>query len=305
MPGCWNAYSHYFNQHGTGCYRRTFELAEAAADAFLVVDGVGLRSRFWVDGREIGFSKLPWSRFEFRTGSLAAGRHELVAAVDSVVDNKKVKLFWDFYDFYPYGGFHHGVKLDVQVKPVELRRVVVRTRDYKTGRVELEAQFVGKDAPRDFTASVAFDGGEPREVAFTNRRATLNVRTAVAVDRPAEVYHIPYMTLFVDRASNGHKTQALLPGIEYLADEPSSNEKELRGPQANRLIPAAHKFCYPLMAIADASSWFAFEWTHPTGVEWPFAPVFDTPDRQFKSGGHLFALWAPGVGAARRAVHFD
>ena len=101
VPGCWNAYSHYFNQHGTGCYRRTFELAEAAADAFLVVDGVGLRSRFWVDGREIGFSKLPWSRFEFRTGPLAAGRHELVAAVDSVVDNKKVKLFWDFYDFYP------------------------------------------------------------------------------------------------------------------------------------------------------------------------------------------------------------
>ena len=175
VPGCWNAYSHYFNQHGTGCYRRTFELAEAAADAFLVVDGAGLRSRFWVDGREIGFSKLPWSRFEFRTGPLAAGRHELVAAVDSVVDNKKVKLFWDFYDFYPYGGFHHGVRLDVQVKPVELRRVVVRTRDYKTGRVELEAQFVGKDAPRDFTASVAFDGGAPRDVAFTNRRATLNV----------------------------------------------------------------------------------------------------------------------------------
>jgi hypothetical protein len=135
---------------------------------------------------------------------------------------------------------------------------------------------------------------------FAAAGTTLNVRTAVAVDRPARVYHVPYMTLFVDRASNGHKTQALLPGIEYLADEPSSNEKEVRGPQANRLIPAAHKFCYPLMALTDASSWFALEWTNPTGVEWPFAPVFDTPDRQFKSGGHLFALWAPGVGAARR-----
>ena len=136
--------------------------------------------------------------------------------------------------------------------------------------------------------------------SFVSSAATLNVRTAVTVDRPARVYHVPYMTLFVDRASNGHKTQALLPGIEYLADEPSSNEKELRGPQANRLIPAAHKFCYPMMALADASSWFALEWANPTGVEWPFAPVFDTPDRQFKSGGHLFALWAPGVGSARR-----
>ena len=134
---------------------------------------------------------------------------------------------------------------------------------------------------------------------FAAAGTTLNVRTAVAVDRPAQVYHIPYMTLFVDRASNGHKTQALLPGIEYLADEPSSNEKEVRGPQANRLIPAAHKFCYPLMAISDASSWFAFEWEGRAPAR-PFAPVFDTPDRLFRSGGHLFALWAPGVGAARR-----
>ena len=135
---------------------------------------------------------------------------------------------------------------------------------------------------------------------FTSDGKTLNVRTAVSADRPARVYHIPYMTLFVDRASNGHKRQALLPGIEYLADEPSSNEKEVRGPQANRLIPAAHKFCYPMMAIADDSSWFALEWANPNCVEWPFAPVFDTPDRQFKSGGHLFALWAPGIGQARR-----
>ena len=175
VPGCWNAMSRYFNQHGTGCYRRQFSLASDAVNAFLVVDGAGLRSRFWIDGREIGMSKLPWSRFEFATGPLSKGTHELVAAVDSVVDNTKVKLFWDFYDFYPFGGFHHGVWLDVQTKPVELRRVVVRTRDIKTGRVELEAQFVGNDAPQDFTASVAFDGGAPREVAFMNRRATLNV----------------------------------------------------------------------------------------------------------------------------------
>ena len=85
VPGCWNAMSRYFNQHGTGCYRRQFALAADAVNAFLVVDGAGLRSRFWIDGREIGLSKLPWSRFEFATGPLAKGAHELVAAVDSVV----------------------------------------------------------------------------------------------------------------------------------------------------------------------------------------------------------------------------
>ena len=134
---------------------------------------------------------------------------------------------------------------------------------------------------------------------FSAHGGELHLKSSIAVDRPAGVYHVPYLTLFVDRASAGRKSQALLPGIEYLADEPSSNEKDLRGPQANRLIPAAHRLCYPMMAIADATGWFALEWKQPVASALPFAPVFDTPDRQFRSGGHLFALWAPGVGPAR------
>lgn len=178
VPGCWNAMSHWFDKRGTGLYRTRFTLASDAVNAFLVVDGCGLRTKFWVDGREIGFSKLPWSCFEFATGPLKAGAHELVAAVDSTVDNQKVKLFWDFYDFYPYGGFHHGVRLDVQTRPVELRRVVVRTRDYAKGLVELEAQFAGENAPADFAADVSFDGAPAKSVAFKNRRATLAVPDA-------------------------------------------------------------------------------------------------------------------------------
>ena len=159
VPGCWDTLSRWYNQRGTGCYRRTFTLDGDAVNAFLVIDGCGLRSRYWMDGREIGFSKLPWSRFEFATGPLKAGRHELVCAVESIVDKEKVKLFSNFYDFYPFGGFHHGVSLVVQRRPVELRRIVVRTCDYRTGLVELEAQFEGAGAPADFTASVAFDEG--------------------------------------------------------------------------------------------------------------------------------------------------
>ena len=140
---------------------------------------------------------------------------------------------------------------------------------------------------------------------FTAQGGELRLKTDVSVNRPASVYHVPYLTLFVDRASGGHKRQALLPGIEYLADEPSSNEKEVRGPQANRLIPVAHKLCYPMMVLADTTNWFALEWTSSANDQLPAtnckrpAPVFDTPDRQFNSGGHLFALWAPGVGPAR------
>ena len=174
VPGAWDAMSHYYNQRGTGCYRRTFELERDVVNAFLVVDGCCIRSKYWIDGSEVGFSKLPWSKFEIATGPLKAGRHEIVAAVDSIVDNTKVKLFWDFYDFYAFGGFHHGVWLETQNTPVEIRKIVVRTRDYKTGLVELEALYAS-DGPADFVASVSFDGKEPNDVAFRNRRATLSV----------------------------------------------------------------------------------------------------------------------------------
>ena len=174
VPGAWDAMTHYYNQRGTGCYRRSFELGKDVVNAFLVVDGCCLRSKYWIDGREVGFSKLPWSKFEFATGPLKAGRHEIVAAVDSIVDNAKVKLFWNFYDFYAFGGFHHGVWLETQDVAEEIRKVVVRTRDYKTGLVELEALYAS-DGPADFIAAVSFDGKKPKDVMFRNRRARVNV----------------------------------------------------------------------------------------------------------------------------------
>ena len=70
VPGCWNSTTRYYNQHGTGCYRTSFELADDVVDAILVVEGFGMRAKFWVDGREIGASSQPWSAVEFRTGIL-------------------------------------------------------------------------------------------------------------------------------------------------------------------------------------------------------------------------------------------
>lgn len=174
VPGCWNAMSRWYDKRGTGFYRRTFEIREDAVNAFLVIDGCGLRSRYWLDGRELGMQVMPWILFELPTGPLKAGRHVLEAAVDSVVDNTKTKLFWDFYDFYPYGGFYHGVRLEMQTAPVEIRRILVRTRDYRRGLVELEAVYA-TEGPEDFIGSVSFDGGLPTDILFRNHRAQVNV----------------------------------------------------------------------------------------------------------------------------------
>ena len=174
VPGCWNACSKWYDKRGTGFYRRWFNLEHDVRDAFLIVDGCGLRARFWVDGREIGTSVSPWICFELKTGPLGVGRHVIEAAVDSIADSGKTKLFRDFYDFYPYGGFYHGIALETQTDDVDVRKIVVRTRDYETGLVELEVIYAS-NGPSNFTSTVAFDGGRPFEVSFRNRRAVVNV----------------------------------------------------------------------------------------------------------------------------------
>ena len=157
VPGCWASMSRYYNLQGTGLYRTTVDLKGDVVNAFVVIEGFGLRAKVFVDSRDVGTSVQPWSTVEFATGPLKAGKHEIVIAVDSISNKGKVKMFHDYYDFYPFGGLYQGVSLMLQKSPVALRDVFVRTRDYKTGLVELEAVFEGKDAPENFTASVSFD----------------------------------------------------------------------------------------------------------------------------------------------------
>ena len=130
-------------------------------------------------------------------------------------------------------------------------------------------------------------------------------------DEPAKALHVPALTLFVDRASNGHKHQAMLAGVEYLDDEPSSNTKEIRTHEHNRLIPAEYRLSAPMAVFTKEGSWFAALWMEIEKIKKAgagpsqCAAVFDTPDRLFKSGGHLLAFWAPAVGPARGESELD
>ena len=179
VPGAWDAMSHYYNRRGTGCYRRKFVCERLCRDARLVVDGMGLRARFWLDGRDLGLVKLPWSRFEIELGALKVGEHEIVAAVDSIADDNRTKLFHDYYDFYPFGGFHHGVWIEVTEQQADWRRVVVRTRDYRTGLVELQLKPWSErsSAFLDGTFMVSFDttGDQPISVPFKGGKALVKV----------------------------------------------------------------------------------------------------------------------------------
>ena len=167
VPGCFDAMPKWFMKRGTGLYRTSFTLDKGVERAWLVVDGMGLYGKFWIDGREIGVDDLPYSRVEIATGSLAAGEHELVAAVDNRFDWSYNKLAHSYYDFHFWGGFYHGVSL-----VFDDRRLFVRTRDYRTGRIEVEAV---NFATKDFKTTLVFDGKVEIPVEFHDSRTTVNV----------------------------------------------------------------------------------------------------------------------------------
>jgi len=132
---------------------------------------------------------------------------------------------------------------------------------------------------------------------FSAGSGGVQMTTSFEVSEPREMIHLPWLTLFAGVGSFGEsKSQALLPGVEYLENEPSSNEKEIKGAAANRRIVDTYKVCYPMMSLAASGNWLSVGWQ--TG-ELEMSPVFDSPDRIFKSGGHVLGLWSPAVGDAR------
>jgi beta-glucuronidase len=174
VPGCFDLMPKWYAQRGLAHYRRAFALASPAEGAYLRVKGMGLQARFFIDGREAGTVKYPYLEFEVDLGPLVAGHHELVVALDNNLDGSKDLVFKPNYDFFLSGGFYHGVELRLRHASVELDRVVVRTRDYKTGTVELALEAKG-ELPADVKGEVSFDGGEARSVRFENGRARLEV----------------------------------------------------------------------------------------------------------------------------------
>ena len=167
VPGCFDMMPKWLCKRGTALYRRTFALDRAVPNAWLVVDGMGLRGDFRIDGRPLGVRPFPYARLELETGPLEAGEHVLFAALDNRFDFATMKLARPYYDFYCHGGFYHGVSL-----AFDNRKLFVRTRDFRTGTVEIEAVHFPE---RDFAATLLFDGKNEIAAEFRGGRAIVRV----------------------------------------------------------------------------------------------------------------------------------
>ena len=130
------------------------------------------------------------------------------------------------------------------------------------------------------------------EQRFTsNSPNAIAVEARVSTDRDRQLLYLPAFTLLVGAGSHGtNKSQGLLAGLEYLENEPSSSELDAIGAAARRLVPDGKKITLPLMAIAASNHCLGLIWEPQPDL----APVFDSPDRQFNSGGHLLGLLCPG-----------
>ena len=170
VPGCYDMMPKWLCKRGSGLYRRTFQLEKAVENAWLVVDGMGLTAKFAIDGRDLGVHPYPYARLEIPTGPLAAGEHTLFAVVDNRFDWSYQKLARPYYDFYCFGGFYHGVSL-----AFDNRKLFVRTRDYRTGTVEVELVNEVKVGGEGERRKLVFDGKNEVEAVFRDGRATVKV----------------------------------------------------------------------------------------------------------------------------------
>ena len=172
VPGCFDALPQYYCRRGCAVYSRSFRLEENWRNGWLRVDGMGLRGSFWLDGRPLGSCALPYSAFELETGALTAGSHRITALLDNRFDPETMKLFLPNYDFYAFGGFYHGVSLRLSNEENPLDRVLVRTVDFRTGKLNLEFLFK-YPAPEKFTVRLAVNDEPAKEYEVT--RGTLDL----------------------------------------------------------------------------------------------------------------------------------
>lgn len=136
-----------------------------------------------------------------------------------------------------------------------------------------------------------------RTYSPANTPGAIDVDLTCQVDQDRQVLFLPLLGILPGASSFGEsKTQALLPGLEYLDNEPSSSEADIIGPGSRRQVPDSQKITFPMMCVCAGRQYVGLIWEPTNDV----AALFDSPDRQFHSGGHLMGLIYPGANGSNR-----
>ncbi len=132
-------------------------------------------------------------------------------------------------------------------------------------------------------------------------QGTIEVHSEVTVSQNREIVFLPMLTILPGVGSFGEKkTQAIFPGLEYLDNEPSSSEADIRGPQSKRQVSDSVKNTLPMMAVQNGENYIGLAWREDEKNPDKFSALFDSPDRLFGSGGHVMGLLFPGSDGENR-----
>jgi hypothetical protein len=197
----------------------------------------------------------------------------------------------------------HALEVRVLGKPTAFVNLLPRIAYRLNDAVRWTEVAGGTPQLRDgiFTGASRWTDADSAEWNFITRFRPLEdrieVETEVSVNRDREVLYLPMLQVFAGEGSFGtQKKQALLAGLEYLDNEPSSSELDIVGPGARRQVPANHRLTFPLMAVQADGRYVALAWDKPR--QW--SALFDSPDRLFGSGGHVMGiLWPQSDGENR------
>jgi len=160
----------------------------------------------------------------------------------------------------------------------------VETTSEPPGTVRVRASFRDEEGG-SWRLEQAFRPHSPGVIAF---------EAECAVDAPRSVFHAPLLVVLPGHGQGtfaASKGQALLAGVEYLEDEPSSSTADLGEADALRKVPSAAKLTFPLMAVQARGRYVGLIWDRAPDV----AALFDSPDRTLGGGGHLMGLIGPGA----------
>ncbi|MCY3020010.1 MAG: hypothetical protein NTW87_13405 [Planctomycetota bacterium] len=136
-----------------------------------------------------------------------------------------------------------------------------------------------------------------QEFGGGKREGAIDVQTRISVNMERSVFYLPLFIVLPGVGSFGEKKgEGLFAGLEYLDNEPSSSEADIVGPGSKRQVPDTLKITFPLMAVQADGQYVGLIWDN----EREYAALFDSPDRLFRSGGHMMGVLFPGSDGRNR-----
>lgn len=180
IPGVVDSLPNYLKQRGCYALRRRISCEQVGQAGKLVVGGLGLWAKFFVDGAAIGTCQTPWAPWQVAIPASQRLERELTVLIDSRIDPKRVPLFDPYFDFYGYGGiFRSCFWHELPELAIDRAQVIPQGLD---GTVEIRLRLHGT-AAKEVALRFAFDHEAEQSVSVPVSQGCARFQARVATPK--------------------------------------------------------------------------------------------------------------------------